>query len=76
VPNIFIRRKTIRYVAYLRTKKIKGNTYYYLVKSMREGKRVRQVVLAYLGPEKPDGEIVRKLKKKHEKTTRQNQSET
>lgn len=62
-------------MAFLRTKKIKGNTYYYLVKSIREGRRVRQIVLAYLGAEKPEGEIVRKLKKKHEKTTRLNQSD-
>jgi hypothetical protein len=58
------------YVAYIRTKKIKGNIYFYLVKSVREGKKVRQIVLAYLGAEKPNGEEVRKLKKKHEKTIR------
>jgi hypothetical protein len=59
-------------VTYLRTKKIKGNTYYYLVRSVREGKKVRQIMVAYLGPEKPDGEEVRRLKKKHEKTILQN----
>jgi hypothetical protein len=72
VPNLFIRKYTIKYVAYLRTKKIKGNIYYYLVQSVREGKKVRQIVLAYLGAERPNGEEVRKLKKKHEKTTRPN----
>jgi hypothetical protein len=53
-------------MAYIRTKKIKGGTYYYLVKSVREGKRVHQINLSYLGTEKPDGEEVKRLKKKHE----------
>jgi hypothetical protein len=56
-------------MAFLRTKKIKGNTYFYLVRSIREGRKVRQEVLSYLGPEKPNEEEVRRLKKKHEKTT-------
>jgi len=43
-------------MAYIRTKKIKGRTYYYLVKSVREGDRIRQVMLEYLGTEKPDTE--------------------
>jgi len=40
-------------MAYIRTKKISGNTYYYLVKSVRENGRVRQVTLKYLGTEDP-----------------------
>lgn len=58
-------------MAFVRKKNIKGKTYYYLVKSVREGKRVYQVNLAYLGPEEPKGEEVRKLIKKHEEQTRE-----
>jgi hypothetical protein len=34
---------------YIRPKVIKGHTYYYLVKSVREGAKVRQRVIKYLG---------------------------
>jgi hypothetical protein len=34
---------------YIRTKTIKGHRYYYLVRGFREGERVRQVVIRYLG---------------------------
>jgi hypothetical protein len=40
-------------MSYLRCKKIKGNTYYYLVKSQRVNGKVRQTVLEYFGAEKP-----------------------
>jgi antirestriction protein ArdC len=36
-------------VAYVRTKVIKGHTYYYLVRSVRDGAKVRQVFVRYLG---------------------------
>jgi len=36
-------------MAYIRHKVIKGNVYYYLVEGHRDGKRVRQKVLKYLG---------------------------
>jgi len=55
-------------MAYIRTKKIKGRTYYYLVKSVREGDRIRQVMLEYLGTEKPDTEKTGKQPKKHKIT--------
>jgi len=57
-------------VAYVRTKTIRGKTYRYLVKSVREGKRVRQVFVAYIGNPPPapvrasqadDGETRRKI---------------
>jgi len=51
-------------MAYVRSKKVKGNTYYYLVKSVRERGRVRQVVLDYLGAEKPGAEEIGRLKKR------------
>ncbi len=54
-------------MVYVRGKKIKGQTYYYLVKSVREGERVRQVSLEYLGAEKPAAEKVRRLGKKYGK---------
>ena len=40
-------------MAYVRRKTIKGNTYQYLVKSVRDGKRVRQVFVAYIGNPPP-----------------------
>ena len=36
-------------MAYLRTKTIKGNKYYYLVESKREGSKVNQKVIRYIG---------------------------
>jgi hypothetical protein len=53
-------------MSYVRSKNIKGRTYYYLVKSIREGKKIKQINLAYLGAENPTGEEVKKLRKKHE----------
>jgi hypothetical protein len=40
-------------VAYVRRKTVKGKTYCYLVKSVREGKRVRQVFVSYIGNPPP-----------------------
>jgi hypothetical protein len=40
-------------VAYIRRKTINGKTYPYLVKSVREGKRVRQVFVRYIGNPPP-----------------------
>jgi hypothetical protein len=56
-------------MVYVRGKKIKGQTYYYLVKSVREGERIRQVSLEYLGAEKPSVEKVRRLGKKYGRNT-------
>jgi len=50
-------------MAYVRAKNVKGNTYYYLVKSVREGGKVRQVFLDYLGTEKPAPRKKDKVKK-------------
>ena len=48
-------------MVYVRSKKIKGKTYYYLVDHvLEEGKR-RQKVIAYLGPAE---NILRKFEKK------------
>ncbi len=55
-------------MTYVRSKNIKGRIYYYLVKSVRDGDKVRQINLAYLGAEKPTEEEVRKIKKRHKKS--------
>jgi hypothetical protein len=39
-------------VTFVRTKKVKGIEYRYLVEGVREGDRVRQKVVAYLGAHK------------------------
>jgi len=41
-------------MAFIRRKQIKGKDYYYLVKSVREGLKVRQVVIKYLGTTPPE----------------------
>ena len=40
-------------MAFVRTKRQGDRTYYYLVESKREGKKVRQKVIKYLGTEPP-----------------------
>jgi len=40
-------------MAYIRVQKRGNRRYYYLVKSEREGNKVRQKVLQYLGTSKP-----------------------
>ena len=42
-------------MAFIRAKVSRGNTYYYLVENHREGKKVRQKVLKYLGTTPPEG---------------------
>ncbi|RLI93336.1 MAG: 2-C-methyl-D-erythritol 4-phosphate cytidylyltransferase [Candidatus Altiarchaeales archaeon] len=55
-------------MAYVRSKKINGRVYYYLVKSVRDGNKVRQINLAYLGAEKPTEEEIRKIKKRYKRS--------
>jgi len=50
-------------MAFIRTKTVKGRTYYYLVKSVRERGRVKQKTLQYLGSHKPSDEEVRRMVK-------------
>lgn len=40
-------------MVFVRTKTIAGNEYYYLVESLRRGKRVVQRTVKYLGRKKP-----------------------
>lgn len=46
---------TIGPMAFIRAKVSRGKTYYYLVENRREGKKVRQRVLKYLGTQPPEG---------------------
>ena len=50
-------------MVYVRSKQVKGHTYYYLVRSVREGDKVRQEMVQYLGSKKPTYWEVMKLKK-------------
>ena len=45
-------------MAFVRTKKKGNGIYYYLVESKREGKKVRQKVIKYLGTEPPAKEQI------------------
>jgi len=45
-------------MAFVRTKRIKNRTYYYLVESRREGNRVKQKVIKYLGAQMPTKEQI------------------
>jgi len=45
-------------MSFVRTKKIKGHNYYYLVKSVRKGDKVTQKVVQYLGTTKPTSGVV------------------
>jgi len=50
-------------MAFVRTKRIKNRIYYYLVESRREGNRVRQKVLKYLGAEAPTEEEIEAMRR-------------
>lgn len=52
---------------FVRKKNIKGRTYYYLVKSVREKNRIRQIVLEYFGAEAPAEKKLVKIKQSHKK---------
>ena len=41
-------------MAFIRTKKVKNHTYYYLVESYTENGRMKQRILKYLGKEIPE----------------------
>ena len=48
-------------MAFVRTKRIKNRTYYYLVESKREGSKVHQKVIKYLGTEPPTKEQIENI---------------
>jgi hypothetical protein len=50
-------------MAFVRAKRIKNKTYYYLVESKREGNKVRQRVIKYLGAEMPTKEQIEAMRR-------------
>ena len=48
-------------MAYVRVKKRNKKAYYYLVESSRNGKKVKQVFLRYLGTEQPSRQEVDRI---------------
>jgi len=50
-------------MAFVRTKQKGNRTYYYLVESKREGNKVRQKVIKYLGAERPTKEQIETLRR-------------
>ena len=51
-------------MAFIRTKRKGNRTYYYLVESRREGNKVRQKVIKYLGAEMPTKEQIETLRRR------------
>ncbi len=52
---------------FVRTKMVKGRGYFYLVRSVRDGDRIRQECLQYLGPKLPGKRELEAVKKKFSK---------
>ncbi len=50
-------------MAFVRSKRKGNRTYYYLVESRREGNKVRQKVIKYLGAEMPTKEQIEILRR-------------
>ena len=50
-------------MAFIRTKRQGNRIYYYLVESKREGKKVRQKVIKYLGTELPTKEQIEAVRR-------------
>ncbi len=48
-------------MSFVRKKEYDGRVYYFLVKSIRDGNKVRQKVIKYLGKNKPSKEEIKKL---------------
>jgi hypothetical protein len=50
-------------MAFIRGKQQGGKTYYYLVENHRDGKKVRQKVIKYLGAEMPTKEQIENMRR-------------
>ena len=50
-------------MAFIRTKRQGNRIYYYLVESKRDGKKVRQKVIKYLGVEPPTKEQIETVRR-------------
>lgn len=60
-------------MAFVRAKRKGSRVYYYLVESRREGKKVRQKVIKYLGTEAPTREQIEAMRRvKDESSPRSN----
>lgn len=57
-------------MVYIRAKVVRGRTYYYLVKSIRDSGSVKQIVLKYLGKEKPSLEELNRIVSGLKKSTK------
>ncbi len=53
-------------MSFIRTKNIAGNEYFYLVENKREGDKVKQTVLKYLGTTKPEKKEIEQILKEIE----------
>lgn len=62
-------------MAYIRSKTIKGQRYFYLVEGFRVGGKVKQRVLEYLGPQDPSVAMRKALKDKYRKPRREKLSD-
>jgi len=63
VLDIAVVRHYNRGMAFVRTKRIKNRTYYYLVESKREGNKMRQKVIKYLGTQMPTKEQIETMRR-------------
>ena len=54
-------------MAFVRKKRFGNREYYYLVEGRREGKKVRQKVIKYLGAEPPTKEQIETMKRERRK---------
>ncbi len=53
-------------MAFVRAKQREGRTYYYLVESKREGTKVRQKVIKYLGVQRPTKEEIEAILRRNQ----------
>ena len=60
MPIIIVVVKDIT-MAYIRVKKRGNNKYFYLVESSRNGKKVKQIYLQYLGTKEPSQQEIDKI---------------
>lgn len=56
-------------MSFLRSKKVKGIDYYYLVESKREGDKIKQNLLHYFGKNKPGVKEIESIKKQQKVST-------
>ena len=62
-------------MAFVRAKRQGNRTYYYLVENHRDGKKVRQKVIKYLGTEMPSREQIENVRREKDESSTLRQSE-